>query len=216
MSATYVTPTELRSALGIGSLYDDTTLELVCQTSQDIISKQLWRNTYPVVGAGLYNNYAYLSLATAGAFVAGQTITISGCGVLYDGTHTITSTYPWTPNSGSFPYFTFYPFNTLNYPRGFSLIQFALTHADDNYHLITPYGKIAGQEYGDAADYSLVPAVREASLMVAIDIWQARQQSNAGGISPDFTPSPYRMGNTLLARVRGLLAPYLSPRGMVG
>ncbi len=31
-----------------------------------------------------------------------------------------------------------------------------------------------------------------------------------------FTPSPYRMGNTLLARVRGLLAPYLDPRSMVG
>ncbi len=42
--------------------------------------------------------------------------------------------------------------------------------------------------------------------MVAVDIWQARQASNAGGISPDFQPSPYRMGNTLMARVRGLLA----------
>jgi len=52
--------------------------------------------------------------------------------------------------------------------------------------------------------------------MVAVDIWQARQASNAGGISPDFQPSPYRMGNTLLARVRGLLAPYLSPNSLVG
>ena len=216
MAATYVTPTELRAALGIGSLYDDTTLEKVCQASQDLISKQLWTNTFPVVGVGIYSNYAYVSLATAGAFVAGQTITLSGCGITYDGAHTITSTYPWTPNSGSFPYFTFYPFNSLNYPRGYSLIQFALTHADENYHLITPYGKIEGQEYGDAIDYSAVPAVQEAALMVAIDIWQARQQSNAGGISPDFSPSPYRMGNTLLARVRGLLSPYLSPRGMVG
>jgi len=216
MAATYVTPTELRSALGIGSLYDDATLETVCQTSEDIIKKQLWRNTFPVVGAGVYQGYAYLSLATAGAFVAGQTITISGCGTTYNGSHTITSTYPWTPNSGSFPYFTFYPWNTLNYPRGYSLIQFALTHADEGYHLINPYGQIEGTEYGDAADYSAVPAVQEAALMIAIDIWQARQQSNAGGISPDFTPSPYRMGNTLLARVRGLLAPYLSPRGMVG
>lgn len=216
MAATYVTPTDLRAALGIGSLYDDPTLEEVCQASQDIISKQLWKNSYPVVGAGLYNNYAYLSLATAGAFVAGQTVTIEGCGSPYNGTFTITSTYPWTPNSGSFPYFTFYPFNSLNYPRGYSLIQYAVTHANENYHLITPYGKISGTQYGEAAAYETVPAVREAALMVAIDIWQARQQSNAGGISPDFTPSPYRMGNTLLARVRGLLAPYISPRGQVG
>ena len=216
MAATYVTPTELRSALGIGSLYDDTVLEEVCQASQDIISKQLWTNSYPIVGAGIYNNYAYISLASAGAFVAGQTVTIEGVGSPYAGQHTITSTYPWTPNSGSFPYFTFYPFNTLNYPRGFSLIQFALTHADDNYHLIVPYGKAVGHNYGDADAYEDVPAIREASLMVAIDIWQARQQSNAGGISPDFTPSPYRMGYSLTRRVAGLLAPYLSPRGMVG
>lgn len=216
MAATYVTPTQLRSALGIGSLYDDATLETACESAQNIISKMLWKNTYPVVGAGIYNNYAYLSLATAGAFVAGQTITVSGCGATYNGSRTITSTYPWTPNSGSFPYFTFYPWNTLNYPRGFSLIQFALTHADENYHLITPYGQVEGTEYGDAVDYSAVPEIQEASLMIAIDIWQARQQSNAGGISPDFTPSPYRMGNTVLARVRGLISPYLSPRGMVG
>jgi len=52
--------------------------------------------------------------------------------------------------------------------------------------------------------------------MLAIDIFQARQQSNAGGVSPDFTPSPYRMGSSLLGRVRGLISPYLSPRGMVG
>ena len=85
MAATYVTPTELRAAMGIGSLYDDTTLEKVCQASQDLISKQLWTNTFPVVGVGIYSNYAYVSLATAGAFVAGQTITLSGCGITYDG-----------------------------------------------------------------------------------------------------------------------------------
>ncbi len=33
---------------------------------------------------------------------------------------------------------------------------------------------------------------------------------------PDFQPSPYRMGNTLMARVRGLIADYLHPGGLVG
>ena len=60
------------------------------------------------------------------------------------------------------------------------------------------------------------PEVNEAALMIAVDIWQARQTSNAGGISPDFQPSPYRMGNTLMARVRGLLADHLAPGGQVG
>ena len=52
--------------------------------------------------------------------------------------------------------------------------------------------------------------------MIAVDIWQARQLSSAGGISPDFQPSPYRMGNSLLSRVRGLIADHLAPTGMVG
>jgi hypothetical protein len=66
-------------------------------------------------------------------------------------------------------------------------------------------------------DYATIPAVQQASLMIAVDIWQSRQAPSSGGVSIDgFTPSPYRMGNTLLARVRGLLAPFLSPNSMIG
>ena len=218
MAATYVTVAELRSNLGIGSLYDDATLETVCQTAEDLIKKQLWFNNFPVVGAGVYSGNAYLALSTPGAFVAGQTITVTGCGTKYDGTHTISSTYPWSPGSGSFPYFTFFPFNGMNYPRGYSLVQFPVASnvADDNYHLIFPYGKVAGEAFGDSADYSAVPAIQNAALMIATDIWQARQTSSAGGVSPDFSPSPYRMGRSLLTRVQGLLAPYVNPRSMIG
>jgi len=53
--------------------------------------------------------------------------------------------------------------------------------------------------------------------MIAIDIWQSCQAPSSGGVTVDgYAPSPYRMGNTLLARVRGLLAPYLAPGSMVG
>jgi hypothetical protein len=66
-------------------------------------------------------------------------------------------------------------------------------------------------------DYATIPAIQEASLMISIDIWQSRQAPSSGGVTIDgYQPSPYRMGNTLLARVRGLLAPYLDPRSMVG
>jgi len=59
--------------------------------------------------------------------------------------------------------------------------------------------------------------VREASMMIAVDIWQARQAPSGQGASIDgFVPSPFKMGNTLIARVRGLLAPYLAPTSMVG
>lgn len=212
----YVTVAELRSNLGIGSLYDDTTVQEVCSTATDLINKQLWFDKYPVTGAGIYSNNAYLVIASSGSFVAGQSITVAGCGTAYNGTYTITATYPWSSGSGAFPYFTFYPFNGLNFPRGYSLVQYAKTHADDNYHLITPYGSVSGEAFGDSADYGAVPAIREAALMLATDIWQARQTSSAGGVSPDFSPSPYRMGASLLTRVSGLLAPYKNPRGMLG
>jgi hypothetical protein len=54
-------------------------------------------------------------------------------------------------------------------------------------------------------------------MMIAVDIWQARQAPSGQGASIDnFVPSPFKMGNTLIARVRGLLAPYMAPTAMVG
>jgi len=218
MAATFVTKAELRTNLGIGSLYSDTVVEEVCQTAEDLVKKQLWYNNYPVTAAAINSDYNYLVIASAGAFVAGQAITITGCGNKYDGTYTITSTYPWTTGSAAFPYFTFFPFNGLNYPKGYQILQYQNPDLPDPqaYHLIQPYGKVAGEAFGDSASYGTVPAIREASLMVATAIWQARQQSNAGGIGVDFAPSPFTMGSQLMARVRGLLAPYLSPRNLVG
>ena len=216
MAATYVTQAQLRSALSIGSLYDNSTLEACCQAAEDLIKKQLWFNEYPVIGSVMYQKAATLILSATPTFATGQSVTVTNCGSAYNGTFTITGTYPWTSGSVTFPFFAFYPFNTYNFPFGYSMIQYNVggSPADEMYHLIVPYGKVSGTSTG--VDYATEPLVNEASLMVAIDIWQARQQSNAGGVSPDFTPSPYRMGNSLLSRVRGLLAPYLAPRGMVG
>jgi len=216
MAATYVTAAELKTTLGIGTLYDSTdAVETVCQTAQDLLNQYLWFNSYPVVGAAIYNNVGYIVLSVQVGFTTGQTITLTNCGSLYNGSHTITATWPWTNGSGSFPFFPFFPWSQYNFPRGYELIQFSLTAANDNYHLIVPYGSAAGIDTKDTS-YATTPAIREAALMLAVDIWQARQQSSAGGISPDFSPSPYRMGNTLMARVRGLIAPYTSPRSMVG
>jgi len=149
------------------------------------------------------------------SYVTGQTVILSGCGATYNGSRTITGTYPYTNGSVVIPYFLNFPFNYFAFPRGYSMIQFSLTHADENYHQIVPYGKASGVDTKDTT-YGATPAIREAAMMLAVDIWQARQQSSAGGVSPDFSPSPYRMGNSLMGRVRGLIAPYTSPRSMVG
>jgi hypothetical protein len=216
VTATYVTAAELKTNLGIGTLYDATdVVETVCQTAQDLLNSYLWFNSYPIVGVATYNNVGYVVLSVQLGFTTGQTITLTNCGSAYNGSHVVTATWPWTNGSGSFPFFPFFPWNQLNFPRGYELVQFSLTAANDNYHLIVPYGSASGIDTKDAS-YATTPAVREAAMMLAVDIWQARQQSSAGGISPDFSPSPYRMGNTLMARVRGLIAPYTSPRSMVG
>jgi hypothetical protein len=53
-------------------------------------------------------------------------------------------------------------------------------------------------------------------MILAVDIWQARQVSQSGGVSVDMGLSPYRMGNSMIGKIRGLLAPYLNPSSMVG
>jgi len=217
MAATFVTASELKTNLGIGTLYADSIVEEVCQASEDKINAMLWYNTYPIVGVSISNNFGYAVLSTPSAYTVGQTVTITRAGSVYNGSHVITATYP-TANglSASFPWFSIYPFSMFNFPRQYSIIQFALTQADDPYHLIEPYGKVSVNYADQFTEYSTTPLVREAAMMIAVDIWQARQQSSAGGISPDFSPSPYRMGNSLMGRVRGLLSDYISPRSMVG
>jgi len=215
MAATYVTSAELKANLGIGTLYADSIVEEVCQTAEDLLNQYLWFDSYPVVGAGVYNNSAIVVISAPISYVTGQVITLSGCGATYNGSRTITGTFPYTQGSVSFPYFINFPFNYRNVPNGYSWISFNLTHADEYYHQIVPYGKTMGVDTKDTT-YGATPAIREAAMMLAVDIWQARQQSSAGGVSPDFSPSPYRMGNSLMGRVRGLIAPYTSPRSMVG
>lgn len=213
--ADYVTVAEVRTAIGIQDLYSDADIEQVCEAATSIIDKKLWHNSYPVAGVSILGNVATVILATVPALSTGQTITITNSGTAYDGTHTIIGTYPWTTGTATFNWWAVYPFVRSAFPNGYSMIQFNVTHADDNYHNIVPYGKctvstVTGVDYADEAP------VRLAALELAIDMWQAKQQSNAGGISPDFSPSPYRMGRSLLNRVNGLLADYLSPKGMLG
>jgi len=219
MAATYVTVAQLKSVLGVGSLYSDSDLESACQTAEDTLNQYLWFDSYPVIGCTVVSNKCTLVLSAPATFTVGQTITVSGVGTSYNGSRTITATYPWTNGSGTFPLFTyFFPYTYQTFPRGYSLVQFNATGsvADENYRQVVPYGKALGADT-KAAGYSSTPAIRQAALMLAVDVWQARQAPSSGGVSVDgVTPSPYRLGNTMLAKVRGLIAPYTSPRAMIG
>jgi hypothetical protein len=192
LAATTPTVAELRSALGIGTLYTDAVVDEVCQSAEDIVFSYLWKNEV--------NNYAHSNIVGSGTlyfnnsvrdiFYVGQTVSVTGNGSTFNGNNKlITSMTDYS-------------------------ITITTSHTTpEAIHSVQPYGTVSGTQY---TNYSTVAAVNEAALMVAVDIWQARQASNSTSITPDFQPSPWRMSASLIAKVRGLLAPYLSPNSLVG
>ena len=206
---------ELRSNLGIGTLYSDATVEEVCQSAEDQINSFLWFDSAPVVGTALVSNVATVMLANPGIFTVGEAVTIAGAGSTFNGTYTITGTFPYsTAGSNILPAFNL----QLNYyqnPQGYSFIQFAKTAANQNFRRVLPYGTAVGADTKTAA-YAATASVREAAMVLAVDIWQARQVSQTGGVSVDMGFSPYRLGNSMIGKIRGMIAPYMSPNSMVG
>jgi len=216
MAATYVTQAELRTNLGIGTLYSDSTVEECCQAAEDQLNAFLWFDSVPVVGTSLANNVASVVLANPGIFTVGQSVTIAGAGSTFNGTFTVTGTIPWSTGTATSINTAYYYQLMAQYPNGLSIIQYAKTASNENFRRVLPYGTASGADTKTTA-YSATASVREAAMILAVDIWQARQVSQTGGVALDgFSPSPYRMGNSMIAKIRGLLAPYLNPNAMVG
>ena len=190
----YTTIAELRTALGIGTLYPDATLQSVCDAADNVLIPFLWTNSTPVIGHSNTANTgtSYFTDRIDSVFYVGQSLVFTGCGSKHNGNKTLTGvgeyevTYAITGNN--------------NVPAP--------------YHPINPYGSAAADTY---VDYSTIPAIQEASLMIAISIWGSRQANSGSAMAPDGTmTSMYAMSNQLLGRVRGLIAPYVSPNSMVG
>jgi hypothetical protein len=216
MPATYVTVAELRANLGIGSLYSDSTVEECAQSAEDLLNQYLWFNTAPVVGTALQDNVATLMLANPNAFVATQSIVVSGCGATFNGTHTITGTIPPSTGTTSLIPVFMYQYGQVNYPSGYSFVQYAKTAANQNFHKVLPYGVATGPDHKTQA-YASTPAIREAAMILATQIWQARQTQQTGSVGMDgISASPYKMGYQLINLVRGLIQPYAAPASLVG
>lgn len=187
------TVSELRSTLGVGTLYPDATLQEVCDAADAVLLPMLWSNKYYAIG---HSNTAstgtqYFQEEVTNIFYVGQSVTITGSGSKHNGNKTITGvgTYSITYNiTGS-------------------------SNTPAPYHPTQPLAVVAADTY---TDWTTDAAVQTAALEISVDIWQSRQVTSSGGVSPDFAPSPYRMGNTLMARIRGLIAHALDPQSMVG
>ena len=164
MAATYVTEAELRSALGIGNLYSSAVVEEVCQAAENILKSKLWFNDYALVAHQSTTTVATIYTSVPHDFIVGQTITVENAGAKYNGSKTVTAV-----------------------PTSFSVTYTVVNATAEPYNELVPWGKVYGTTH---IDYETLPEVNQAALMIAVDIWQARQASNAGGISPDFQPSP--------------------------
>ena len=187
------TVTELRTTLGVGTLYSDATLQEVCDATDAVLLPMLWNNyTF---------NIAHSNTATTGtlyfddyvlnAFYIGQTVVVGGNGSKHNGSKTIT-------NVGEYS------------------ITYAISGNNNTpvkYHPVNPYGQVAAESY---VDWTTDAAVQNAALMISVEIWQSRTATLSGSNLVDFQPSPYRMSAQLLAKVRGLIAHALDPRSMVG
>ena len=189
MAMALTTVSELRTTLGVGTLYTDAVLQEVCDATDVVLLPMLWQNELYNTHHSLANNVATLYFTTdvIDYYYVGQTVTITKNGSPFNGTKTITG--------------------VNNYS-----IEYAATGADQGKHAIQPFGTVAAS----ATDYSTDTAIQNAALMIAVDIWQARTASLSGSNLVDFQPSPYRMSAQLLAKVRGLIAHALSPNSMVG
>ena len=180
---------ELRTTLQVGTLYPDSTLQQVADAAENLIDGLLDYNRCSIASAQISNNVVTFFTADRHSLSLGDSVTVSGTDTTFNGTYTVVNRYDF--------YFTA-----------------AKTAANTDLKRYKPFGSalLASQ----ALIYDSVPSVREASLAVAVEIFQQRTAPGGSIQAVDFTPGPHRLGQALLTRVRGLLAPYMDMGGFVG
>jgi hypothetical protein len=191
MSTTTVA--ELKAALGVGSLYSDATIQEVCDAADDVLLPFLWKNeNYNIAHSNTTTEGTlYFEEVVTDIYYVGMSVVITKNGSPFNGTKTLTGV-------------------------GENSITFAVTGTPtaSEYHPCVPFGIVSGVTQNT---YATIPAVREASLMICVSIWTARQTNSGNGMMPDGSiGNMYSMSSQLVARVRGLIAPYLAPNSMVG
>lgn len=181
---------DFKAVLGVGDIYPDATLEGVMESAEEILKSFLNLHRASIVAVELKDNVARFWTRNAHGYSVGQQVDIARVGAPFNGTRTITRVFTHQ-------------------------FQASITSADVVYRINKPDGDcvLNGQE----TYYDQVQPVREAALMIAVDLWNARQ--SAQGIANDatFAPGiPYRMGRSLVSRVAGLISGYRDPESMVG
>lgn len=195
-----ITVASLRTVLGVSvSLYSNDYLESIIDSAEQVILPLLTANQNAVAAVYLQNNVAYYVTQKPNTFVAGQSVVVTGCvPSTFNGTQTVTSNY-YDP----FPYLPF------AYPAPYFFFTSAITNSDITFRPVIPAG-VAYLSGADAATlYANTDAVEQAVTIVSVEIFQSVVAPGGQIEGVDFTPSPYRMGRSLMNRVMGLLSPYI-------
>jgi hypothetical protein len=180
-----VTASQLRTVLGVSvSLYPDSYLDEIINTSEAVILPMLVANTSAVSAYGLSNNVAKYYTQRMHYFVPGQSIVVTGLPAPFTATVTVVDTSNF--------YFTA-----------------AITSTDVTERDIIPEGVATLSGYSAAAIYANNPAIESAVLAVSVEVFQSRVAAGGEIQGVDFQSTPYRMGRSLTNRVSSLLQPYL-------
>jgi hypothetical protein len=189
-----ITLSELKAVLGIGDIYADSVVQDVIDSAESVLLSYLIFDDVAINAVSLTNNVARF-YCYDNTFVVGQALTVSSCGSPFNGSRTVTKT-------GVDEY-------------GVTFFEAAITNADITKRQIIPTGRavLAGQANHYDTGH---PAVHEACLAIACDIWITRT-GTLGQQGVDFqSPAPYRLGRSMLTRVSGLLGKHLDTRGFLG
>jgi len=187
-----VTPSELRSVLGVSSsLYNDTYLQKVIDTSELTILPLLVSYSSAVTDRRIASNVATLTTNTPHNYIVGSSVVVAIGDATFDGTKTVTAV-------GSEYEFSY-----------------AKTNADIAMNAVIPHGTTYLSGYDAATIYASNPAVYEAIIVVSVEVFQSITAAGGQIEGIDFQVSPYRMGRSLLNRVVGILGKSLDTGAML-
>ena len=188
-----ITAASLRAVLGVSSsLYSDAYLDEIIGSAEGVILPMLTANQAAIAEVYLTSNVAYYVTQRPHYFVEGQSVVASGIvPTTFNGTITIT--------------------DDITNPYIFSA---ALVNADIDIRGVIPAGVAYLSGANAATLYASTDAVESAVTIVSVEIFQSITAAGGQIEGVDFTPSPYRMGRSLMNRVIGLLSPYIDVETM--
>jgi hypothetical protein len=182
----YITISELKTALGVGDLYPDAQLDDIIQTAESVLEPFLDTNSVGITHAAIMGNVVTFYTVRRHAFAAGQQVVITGTD--YDGTYYVTDASGY-------------------------MFHCAYTHADVVLHTYKPLGTAT---LSTAVSYDNVVAVRTAAMMIAVDVFNAWTVPGGQAQGIDFQPGPYLMGRSIISKVTGLISRYRDVESMIG